>query len=383
MQRPEHELLLTCARINTEDDRRESLRSIVQQPIDWNFLLDQSSSHRLTSLLYRQLYSVSRESIPADILERLREHHLAVSGRKLLLTAELLKILDLFSGGGIDAIPFKGPVLAHSLYEDPALREFSDLDILVRKQSVFRALKLLTKMGYKSIPNYSSTVEEQILKREYHLLVETESGNKCVEIHWHLVPRQFSLPLFTRNWWQRIQYVPIHSRQVPNLAGEDLLMALSTHGCRHMWESLGLIIDVARLLHRAPALDWDYVFREYDHADLRRIIYLGLIISHDILNAAVPQEILRRATRDSAAVALASQVREQLFRPNKQTPFRYFEFQLRLKTRWLDRLRFVFRVSATPTLLEWKIPLPRLLFPLYFILRPFRLLRKHLFGQQC
>jgi len=36
----------------------------------------------------------------------------------------LLKLLDLFENHGIPAVPFKGPVLASSIYGDLSLRQF-------------------------------------------------------------------------------------------------------------------------------------------------------------------------------------------------------------------------------------------------------------------
>ena len=51
-------------------------------------------------------------------LGRLRKSFRSNVQRYLLLTAELLKLLDLFAVHGIDAIAFKGPVLAAAVYED-------------------------------------------------------------------------------------------------------------------------------------------------------------------------------------------------------------------------------------------------------------------------
>jgi hypothetical protein len=127
MEQPEHELLLACARIS--------------------------------SLLYRRLYSLCPGKIPPTVLDYLRNGYLMRSARNLLLTTELLKILDLFDSEGIPAVPFKGPVLAAQLYEDAALREFNDIDILVPRQNAFKALRMLQYLGYPAIPEFSSSAE--------------------------------------------------------------------------------------------------------------------------------------------------------------------------------------------------------------------------------
>jgi len=53
------------------------------------------------------------------------------AARNVFLTNKLFEILNLFKKNDILALPFKGPVLAESVYGDLSLRQFVDLDILV------------------------------------------------------------------------------------------------------------------------------------------------------------------------------------------------------------------------------------------------------------
>ena len=69
---------------------------------------------------------------PKTILAQLRESFRSNVQNSLLLTAELLKLVELFAASRINAIPFKGPVLAAAVYKDLSLRQFSDLDVLVQ-----------------------------------------------------------------------------------------------------------------------------------------------------------------------------------------------------------------------------------------------------------
>ena len=52
--------------------------------------------------------------------------------RSLRLTQRTAKILACLARRGIEAIPYKGPALAQTVYGDVAMRQFSDLDILIR-----------------------------------------------------------------------------------------------------------------------------------------------------------------------------------------------------------------------------------------------------------
>ena len=346
--RPEHELLLACARVCSESERRDLIHSCLGRKIDWEYLLETAGRHMVTSLLYWHVNAICRDAVPQAILQRLHSHFLKSAKSNLFFTAELLRIIDLFDKNGIKAIPFKGPVLGITLYEDPALREFVDLDVLVQKGNVFRALRLLPALGYRRIPEYSPAVEAGILKWGYNYHLGKENGQSFIELHWNVMPVYFGLPLSTDRWWERAESVTVQARAVCNLSAEDLLMALSAHGCRHMWGSLAWIGDLARLFNRHPEVNWDSVFKEYSHPDLQRMIFLGAIVAHDLLGAALPSEIIQRARQDSVAAELARKVQEGLFHQGGNAErLRLKLLQLRLKSHWTGRIRFCYRALLT------------------------------------
>ena len=65
-------------------------------------------------------------------LEALRQQDKANAHRALWLTLELLNIHRHLQTRGLEVLPYKGPVLAETLYGNVAMRQFSDLDLLIR-----------------------------------------------------------------------------------------------------------------------------------------------------------------------------------------------------------------------------------------------------------
>jgi len=65
----------------------------------------------------------------------------------VFLTNKLFEILNLFKENDILALPFKGPVLAESVYGDISLRKFVDLDILVHKRIGYGVKSFLLTNG--------------------------------------------------------------------------------------------------------------------------------------------------------------------------------------------------------------------------------------------
>ncbi|MCB0226148.1 MAG: nucleotidyltransferase family protein, partial [Anaerolineae bacterium] len=104
--------------------------------------------HGLVPLLYRHLEAIDPTASPKPIFARLWSQSQATAGRNLMLTQELLRLLDLLAANDIPAIPYKGPALAALVYGDISLRPFNDLDILVPQRAARRAKALLEANGY-------------------------------------------------------------------------------------------------------------------------------------------------------------------------------------------------------------------------------------------
>src|SRR5262245_34078973 len=110
------ELLLGCARTSAGE-------------IDWEYLFQLARRHSIVPLVYVQLEQQAPDLIPQQFLAKLKKHYVENSARNTLLTAELCRLINLFRDEGIEAIPYKGPVLALFAYGNIALRRFVDLDV--------------------------------------------------------------------------------------------------------------------------------------------------------------------------------------------------------------------------------------------------------------
>jgi hypothetical protein len=90
-----------------------------------------------------------------------------------------------------------------------------------------------------------------------------------------------------------------------------------------------MICDVAELLRAHPELDWEKIVDRAETLGCRRILWLGLFLAYDLLQAPLPMEILERVYQDPLVISLAQEVFEVLFREADE-PFRPFPFYIRL-----------------------------------------------------
>ena len=353
---PEWRLLLACARAKpTAEDLRLIREDLARPDLDWDYVAKTSCTHGIAPLIYHSLHrsgvtsllppagpllysslkSTSPEVVPRTVLVQLQYHFYANASPNLFLTEQLLNLLNLLNEHGISALPFKGPVLTASVYGNLALRQCSDLDILIHKRDIPRVKDLLTSEGYR--PGIQS-------HWEYHFM-RNDTG-VMVDLHWAIMPRYFPFALDIERLWDRLESVSLSGRMVPNLSPQDLLLILCVHGSKHLWERLGWICDIAELIRFHQGVDWSRTMEEAGRLGVERMVALGLFLANDFLGTALSDDLLRRVHADRIVKSLATRIREQFF---FETNSRFGAvkksfFYLNVRERWRDKVQYSYRL---------------------------------------
>ena len=157
----EDTLLLLAARTEINEEITSEMTLILQQGIDWDYLLRRSKDHKLTPLLYWNLNSICSDSVPLEIMDKFIAFFEENARKNLILTGELIKILKSFESNQICAINFKGPSLALLAYNNLALREFIDIDILVNHIDIKKVNNLMNQLGYV-LESYPEKIDESL-----------------------------------------------------------------------------------------------------------------------------------------------------------------------------------------------------------------------------
>jgi hypothetical protein len=380
--RPEHQLLLAACAHDAEERGGDWLQAFLGSDLDWAALRDAAVRHGVVPLLHRALGSVPAGSIPEAARKELEHTYARVERHNLLLVAELLGCLDLLQSHGISGIPWRGPVLAAMAYGDLGLRQFDDLDLLVHHPDVLRASQLLVERGYSVSPKLTPTQQSCYLRSQAAITLWRVAGTRLiVELHWQLAEDYFSFPLGPDQLWSRLVPVSVEGHTVQTLSSEDLLLFLCAHGTKHLWVRLAWIADVARVLQASPNLDWAYVLRQAQALGSQRMLWLGLLLAHDLLAAPLPADVASTIRAEGVVRSLAPQARQRLFAAGDRHPteFESVVYHLRARERWRDRLRYAVLLAVLLTPGDWDaVRLPDGLFPLYYLLRPLRLLKVYL-----
>ena len=222
---PEHELLLFCARTSRTLETSVRIEALLEEKIDWEYLLPTAHVHGMVPLLYWHLDAACPEGVPEDALDSLRAHFRANSLQNLYLAGELVRLLKVFGAHGVPAVPYKGPALAASVYGNLALRQFIDLDILVHRRDVPKAKALLISAGYRPQYRLTPAQEAALLGSRGTYVFTRDDGKSTVELHWQIV-EHFSSPLKLDRLWGRRRHTLLGGELIPILSPEETLLIL-------------------------------------------------------------------------------------------------------------------------------------------------------------
>jgi Uncharacterised nucleotidyltransferase len=383
-RRREQQLLLACSRTTVTDDVRTCIHHLIEAGIDWYYLLEKAYDHRVTPLVYQSLNSAAPQLVPKPILRELQRRTDENARYNLYRTRELIRLVQLLRTRNISCLPFKGPILSALVYHNLALREYSDLDLLIHPKDVLKTRDVLLSEGYRiwSQPNRNPKAPV-ISARNKDVIFESANKLVRVELHWRLTGRHFSFPLDMQQLWQRLEITSLAGVKLRTLELEDLALYLCMHGSRHGWERLLWICDVAEIIRLDKQIDWQRVSLTARQLGCERMLALGLLLARNLLDAKLPEEDWKKIHVDQTIQVLAVQVAETLFSDTQLAPgISYWnDLHLRVRERLRDRMRLrvyyyrrYLRLALVPNERDHNIVhLPPFLFSLYYLLRPFRL----------
>jgi hypothetical protein len=375
-ERKEHELLLLCVQPNVSSEDGDRICTLVSGEVDWDYLFLFGRRHAVVALMYFRLQKIAADCVPASQLQRLQKYFQDNAARNVLLTAELCRLIKILAESGVQAIPYKGPALALFAYDNLALRRFVDLDVMVRKEDVSRAINLLLAEGYESSKSLSANQQQVLLRTQHNIQFRRDNRRMIVELHWEVAAHLFASSVSADELWRDLVQVDLNGMPAKSLSADDLIFSLCVHGSRHVWEGLLWICDIAWILMRHE-LNWPVLLERAKSTGNERMFLLGLHLAAKLLNVTLPRFVATQIENDPPLDQLADVVIEGLFsgsEPKRLSSTQRLRFNLGLRETWLGRARYV-RHLLDPTDRDLaSITLPRPLSFGYYLMRPFRLI---------
>ena len=313
---------------------------------------------------------------PQQAAETLRSWQRSNALFTLLLTAEMFRLFDAFRNAGIEALVTKGPALSLRCYGDSGLRQYGDLDLVVREKDITRVTELMLALAYEAAVPLTA-IRANKIPGEYNF--RQKSTQLLVEFHTERTFRYHPRPLPIENLFQRRASVSFDGREIPALSLEDELILISIHGAKHFWERLSYIADVAAFVSRQE-LDWAKVESAAAEVGAERMLDAALRLAQDVLGAELSEAVAKRVQSNAALPKLLAPIRRWLPAAGAAPPglFSRAAFRVRMRGGGFAGLGYLLRLSFSPTEEDWgagRAERRRRL--LDAVGRPFRLARKY------
>jgi hypothetical protein len=296
--------------------------------------------------------NLDRSLVPPEVLVKLQELQRRDAVFALQLTANLFRVLEHFAATGIDVLLTKGPALSVRCYGKPDMRQYVDLDLIVRQSDIRRATQAMLDLAYEPrVP--LSAIDAKKSPGEY--VFRKSATNVLVEFHTERTFRYHPRRLPIEKLFQRRAFVTIDGRDVPALSLEDELVLICVHGAKHFWERLMWIADVAALISAKQAPDWSRAMAAAREVGAERILCLGLCLASDVLGAQLPAQLEASVQSDPTVAKLAGQIKNRLASrgPRAIGVTERAIFRMKMRRGLLAGAAYLLRLSLSPTEEDW------------------------------
>lgn len=371
----EFAVIRVCARREAQADFDQRVVQLLRAGIDWALLIRLAKAHQILPLVYRSLRRLPADIVPPEVIAEFQKYGDATLRNNLSMLTKLFQVLELLAEAGIPCIPYKGPSLAALAYSGNfGLRPFGDLDIFVPPSAYEKTRDVFRAHGYSEAADlgWESSMVDPI-------------DRIPVDIHRAITSARFPVRLDFARLHHRLVGVPIGGREIRTVSPEDMLIILSIQLAK---DSLGItpplrlskVCDIAELLRSHPDLNWRQIVCESQRLGCEHILLFGLLFSRELVGAPEATAQLRKmphAIYEELALHVENKLVNQMA-PDYRGYLSNNQFQAKIRERRRDKLYPYLRdftMMFRPSHLDRDfVHLPEPLKPLYYLVRPVRVL---------
>ena len=205
-----------------------------------------------------------------------RTNLIASAGRRALIG-----MLD----AGIDVVLFKGIAISLKYHGNMAMRPMTDMDVLIRPESLSQAEELLRQYGYR----YNYSEEKKITDVHSHDYINADSSG--FDLHWYSLYESPHAGI-DDGIWERAEFLDWDGLVVKVMSPEDLLLTSIVSGVRDYPIRPHWIHDVATIVASEPVIPWAKVWEEARKRHLRKQVFSALNLVRGISKEVIPETVL-------------------------------------------------------------------------------------------
>ena len=221
----------------------------------------------------------------------MQQTNLNIVKQNMLLTSELIKVMQLLEDNGIEALAFKGPVLSQMAYGDVVSRQYVDLDIFVDASNIYKLKDLLEDTNiYKRYLEITPSQEKKWFKFAHDLGMKNTQNEVHIEFHWTMLSGDHPVRLETIDFLKSIAHMRLNNSSIKTISNDELLIYLCVHGSKHLFERIEWIVDIDKFI-RTQNINWEKIYKFIQEDNSARFILLGLYLSNELCCTQIDKRI--------------------------------------------------------------------------------------------
>lgn len=251
--------------------------------------------HQISGYLYLHIKGSPLEGLfPPEFIERLGERYMQQRQRCDVILKELTQIHDIFTAADQPVLFLKGPFIAQQFYGDIHQRSYIDIDILIPREDLLAADRLLRDMGFSKLSLVlvsNNAMTRFTHTNDYHKRI---TGHDMpvhrqylpLDLHWSL-RSHFSFNLSYERIWKEHEECRLQGISFPVLSTEYALV-MNLLGIFFDVE-LGTIrlknfLDLYKMLEAVDSnIDWDAFFAQREKENIFGIALTTINLMLDVL----------------------------------------------------------------------------------------------------
>ncbi len=314
-----HFMLLECIRQRPE---RKTLENI--EPRQWKDIVKEANRLEISPYLFHKLKTSGLiDLLPADIHSALLDLYRQNAFYNTNRYFNLSWLADILNQYRIPAIILKGAYLAENVYENIAARTMIDVDILLCKPDIPKAVSILLQHGFRfNHDNIKKQTRIPAIKTR-HLVSDSkhipalylENSTFCLEIHYSIIEEDI-FPIRTKEILQRIKPCTTGGQPAFSLCPEDLLLHICAHAAYNhaFYGLLRALCDISESVSRfSDAIDWRFFVSNAIKYQLGNCVFLPLFFAKALLGVRIPETVFNGLLRETPETDIVNPVFHRMF----------------------------------------------------------------------
>lgn len=289
---PEQRLSVLCSGIEVFDTGDHGIeKTIREERINWDLFLRMVLTYRIAPFVYRHLRRM-KDLVPENVIGMLREGSACAFARNTIATDEIKMVSHIFAEARVEAIFLKGAALMYDIYGGPGLREFNDIDVLIKENDLDRADEALRAGGF-SVVEGGGGVSDYRSQRVYSF-----NGKLTLDLHTGLLGRKLRdrmLSIDREALWEGKRSIEAGGTAINTLDISHTLLYQCLHfAVQHGFIGLAGGVDIREILIKHAAdIDWEEVIKLAAEYRIKKPVYYSLHLVETMLDAPVPADVLK------------------------------------------------------------------------------------------